>query len=504
VTGNPGRRAAGALARTEVRHLARSPLLWLGFALAAVVAALELRMFWPALAGDDMVGYRGSFMLGGGALLAGAWLASRDQASGTADLLAVTPTARWRLAWARLLAVAAGSAAVFGLLFAVVLAVSAARGGRGTPDARLLADGALSVALGGLVGMAVGRLAGSRLVPVLAAPAWVAGGLYLANDTRLHELPLAPQRLSPLLGWEERSAVYGFLPDALWPHLGYLLGLATLAGVGLLLLAGGDRPPPARVVVAAAVAGLVLAAGGGARLVTLPDREVVLGPADRRPLEGVDGPAGDPAVEAVYEDPAWGYPEDGRATACAGDATLSVCVYPAYGKSLARYVHRAVAPVAGLVSGLPGVPHRVRMVPTGGLGACPDGELQVHEQFARNSGLGRGERNDRLLYADLFLGCVVGRPWLDAPGIQDSPDAQEAVKLWALLAGGALTREQLARETDGGISELQLTFPPGPVAPVALRMAALPPERVRRELAPLLTRLRAGELPASELPGQPP
>jgi hypothetical protein len=37
------------------------------------------------------------------------------------------------------------------------LAVSAARGGRGTPDLRLLADGALAMVLGGWVGLAVGR-----------------------------------------------------------------------------------------------------------------------------------------------------------------------------------------------------------------------------------------------------------------------------------------------------------------------------------------------------------
>jgi hypothetical protein len=505
MTGGPGRRSGtAALARTEARHLARSPLLWLGFALAAAVAAIELRMLWPALAGDDMVGYRGSSLVGGGALLAGAWLASRDRASGTADLVAVTPTARWRLGWARLLAVAAASAAVFALLFAGVLAASAARGGRGLPDLRLLADGALAVALSGLVGMAVGRLAGSRVVPLLVAPAWVAGCLYLANDPRLHELPLAFQRLSPLLGWEERSAAYGFLPDALWPHLGYLLGLLVLAGVLVLLLAGrGDRPPPVRVVVAAALAGLVLAAGGGAPMVTLPDREVLLGPdrADRRPVDGLDEASDDPAVDAMYHDRSWRFPDDGRATACATDASLSVCVYPAYGEALARYVHGALRPVAELFRGLPGVPERVRMVPNGGMGACPETELQVHELFARGSGAGRGERDDRLLYAHLYLGCAVGQPYHVVPG---EPDAREAVMLWALLASGILSRADLARATGPGPMPFPLTFQPGPVAPYALAMAELPPERVRQELAPRWERLRAGELAVSELPGRRP
>ena len=134
-----------ALARIDGRHLARSPLLWLGVVLAAGLAAAELRMLWPALAGDDMVAHRGSSMLAGGALLAGAWLALRDRTSGVADLVAVTPTPAWRLWRARLAALAAVTAAAFALLFTAVLAVSAAPGGRGTPDLRLLADGALAV-----------------------------------------------------------------------------------------------------------------------------------------------------------------------------------------------------------------------------------------------------------------------------------------------------------------------------------------------------------------------
>jgi hypothetical protein len=69
----------GALFRIEARHLARSPLLWLGLALAAAFAALELLTVWPALAGDDLLAYRAGFVVGGGALLAGAWLGLRDR-----------------------------------------------------------------------------------------------------------------------------------------------------------------------------------------------------------------------------------------------------------------------------------------------------------------------------------------------------------------------------------------------------------------------------------------
>jgi hypothetical protein len=495
----------GPLARIDARHLARSPLLWLGLVLTAVLVALELRMRWPVLAGDDLVAYRGSYLLSGGALLAGAWLALRDRVSGAADLVAVTPTAPWRLWRARLLAAAATVGAAFALLFAAVLAVSAARGGRGTPDLRLLADGALAVVLGGWVGLAVGRLTGSRVVALLVAPVWVAGGLYLANDTLLHELPLSVQRLSPLLGWEERSAAFGFLPDALWPHLAYLLGLLVLTGVAVALGARrGDGPRTgAGPVLAAVLAGLVLVAGSGVRLVTLPDYLAVLGPdrADWRPVERANDLA-DPAVAAMYHDPDWSYPEDGRATACAGDATLTACVYPAYGERLAGYLQRSLAPVAGLLGGLPGAPDRLRMVPSSGIGGCRGTEVQLPEQFLQFSGPGRGARDGRFQLADQYLRCAVGEPSYvvhGPPGV--SLDPRTAVKLWALLASGTLTREELARSTDGS---LLLTFPVGPATPAALAMADLPPERVLRELAPVWPRVRAGELTVSELPGQRP
>ena len=44
-------------------------------------------MSWPVLAGDDLFGYQTGYLLGGGALLAGAWLGLRDRATGAADLV---------------------------------------------------------------------------------------------------------------------------------------------------------------------------------------------------------------------------------------------------------------------------------------------------------------------------------------------------------------------------------------------------------------------------------
>ena len=118
------------VARIEARHLARSPLLWLAFALAAALAALEMSWYLPALAGDDLLAYTsGGLLLSGGAVLAGAWLGLRDRVTGAADLVAVTPTAPWRLQRARLGSVAVVAAGVFTVGFAAAVAVSAIRGG---------------------------------------------------------------------------------------------------------------------------------------------------------------------------------------------------------------------------------------------------------------------------------------------------------------------------------------------------------------------------------------
>jgi hypothetical protein len=510
-----------AIARVEARHLARSPLLWVGSALALALLVLNQLPFmsWPVLAGDDLHGYQTGYLLSGGALLAGAWLGLRDRATGAADLVAVTPSAPWRLQGARLAGVAAVVAGVFTVAFAAALAVSAVRGGRGTPDWRLLADGALAVVLGGWIGFAVGRLSGSRMASVLAAPVWVAACVMVGGWPAMlgGEPALAVQRLAPLLAFNsstDRSAEFGFLPDPLWPHLGYLLGLVLLVGVGLLTLAarGGGQRPPVAPVLAAVLVGVVLAAAGGVGVVTLPHRLMVLGPdrADWRPLSQVTAEAGDRP---------WSYPDDGHARACAGDATLMACVYPAYGQGLAHVVRDAVAPVAGLFAGLPGVPTRIRMVPShessSSHSSCRGSEAQFGEPEAR--ALSRDDRDGRFYYVDLYLRCALGeRNWGlgvdDHFGDEPPSEALEAVKIWALVASGNVTGEALRRawaeeghqNRDGDPIPVTLhTFSPELVA-AADAMAGLPPELVRAELAPVWERLRAGRLALAELPGQRP
>ena len=142
------------------------------------------------------------------------------------------------------------------------------------------------------------------MASVLAAPVWVATCVMVGGWPAMFggEPALAVQRLAPLLTFNsstDRSAEFGFLPDSLWPHLGYLLGLVLLAGVGLLLLAarGGGHLRPAPVL-AAVLVGVVLVAAGGMGVVILPHRLVVLGPdrADWRPLSQVTAESGRPAV----------------------------------------------------------------------------------------------------------------------------------------------------------------------------------------------------------------
>ena len=453
--------------------------------------------FLPALAGDDLLAYiSGGLLLSGGAVLAGAWLGLRDRVTGAADLVAVTPTAPWRLQRARLGSVAVVAAGVFTVGFAAALAVSVVRGGRGTPDLRLLADGALAVVLGGWIGLAVGRLTGSRMVAVLAAPVWVVLGFLFMAGPSLRGISLSVQHLSPVLNPQNHSAAYGLLPDPLWPHLGYLFGLTVLVGALLLVLASRDSSQrvPLRPVVVVAVAGLVLVVTSVARLVGLPDDVLVLGP-DRASWKPVYGES-DPQAEAMFADPGWSFPADDQARACAGDASVSVCVYPAYGQRLARDMQAAIAPVARLFTGLPGVPTLVRMVPVG-MGSCSNAEAQVPEAWVREPA-GRSDQDTRFFYLGFYLDCALGMHPADHG--HRAGEARDAVDRWALLTGGIITREQLQQPPGGEAGPA--SFSDARATAAALAMADLPPDRVRAELAPLWERMRAGTLPLSELPGQ--
>jgi hypothetical protein len=285
------------------------------------------------------------------------------------------------------------------------------------------------------------------------------------------------------------------VPDPLWPHLGYLLGLTVLLGTLLVALGSrGGRRLPLTPLLAVAAAGLVLSGAAGARLLAYPDGLLVLGPDPRtwRPVQG-DLMSAD---LAVTDRPGWSFPADGHARTCAGDATLSACVYPAYGQRLTRSIHQTVAPVAAALAGLPDVPTRIRMVPIG-FGGCGDGEVQVGEPRVREPST-LPDQEIRAYYIGLYLDCALGL----GGGDHTVPlgEAREAVWLWAELAANLTTRERL--QAPAGPEAGQ--GPPAAARAAALAMAELPPDRGRAALAPLWERLRAGTLPLSELPGQRP
>jgi hypothetical protein len=223
----------------------------------------------------------------------------------------------------------------------------------------------------------------------------------------------------------------------------------------------------------------------------------VLGP-DRSTWKPVQGGLWT-AADAVTHRPGWSFPADGQARTCAGNATLTACVYPAYGQRLARSIHQTLAPVAGTFAGLPGVPTRVRMVPLGS-GACGDGEVQVGEPWVREPPSSSDE-HIRSFYVGLYLHCALGYgpDGAQHQGDQPGEEAKAAVDYWAQLTSGHITRERLQQWADTAEDG---SYPAAAAA--ALAMAELPPGQVRAELAPLWARLRAGTLPLSELPGQRP
>lgn len=468
------------LARSDARHLLRSPLLWLGVALAAWFCWLRMAPALPLLARDDQVLYENALAVGGGAFLAGAWLGLRDERHRVAEVLAVTPTAPARLWYARLSAVAVAGAGVFLLLFVVGLGVSAARGGGGSPDARLALDGVLGVLLSGWLGMVVGRFTRSRLLCVLAAPLWAATSFLLGFG----DFALDPAvRLAPVLAGQQRSAVLGFLPDLLWGHLAYLGGLVALVALGpiVVLRRGAEARAWTPPLVALLLGAALLAGGGAAWLLRQPEALRVTGP-DPASWQ----PAGAGKVITLERDPVGGYAQDGLATACAQGA-VRVCVYPAYGQRWAAALLDDIEPAAQLLAGLPGVPDRVRMVPDT-RAPCQGGEVQLSEHDL--AFYGRGPFG-----AHMFLHCALAPPEpLHGDEAAGGSGARYAVWYWPL----AVTDEEYRRTV---LEPDAVPDFPAEIAEAVRGMLALPPEQVRRELEPIWDRVRADTLPLEELPG---
>lgn len=454
------------LVRIDARHVARSPLLWLGALVAAVYLLASVFSSMAAQAGNDVLAQQSTVWLAGGAVLAGAWLGLRDSLSGVEDALAVTPTPAWRLELARVVAASAAATGVFCLLFAIEVGVTAALGGRGGPSLRLVLDAVLATVLAAVVGLAVGRLTRSRMVALFTAPTYVAlVGFAGSRGTNSY-------RLSPTHFLQQRSAVLGFVPDLQWGRIAYLAGLVAVVVIALVLVRDA-RARTWRVATAALVAASVTATAAVWLL----------------------------AQPAFHEMEPVAYRGDDATTCARG--IVEVCVFPAYGQAGAERLLAQVEPMASLLAGVPGLPRRARMVPPNvDLEVCAGGEAQINEDRVRFSAGSVG--------AEALIDCLL-------PPEQRYPDdltltAAYVVGEWLTAASDDSYRQsrysQTVEEGDivvvGSSSAEAEQFERRYVAErrAVGALLALPTEQVLAELEPLWDDLRAGTLSIDDLPAQ--
>jgi hypothetical protein len=468
------------LALFEARRLARSPVLWLGVVLVATPAIIETRTLWPMLEGDDMTAHGVGLWLSGFATLAGGWLGLRDRRTGTESLVNVTPAhGRAAIVPARVGALVAASFGAFAALFAAVLAASALRGGRGTPDLRLYLDGSLVVALGACVGYVVGYFTRSRIVCLLMGPGLPALSVWLQSPEQVRWLlPIAADQYQA-----SRSVTYGFLPDVWSVHGAWLAGLVSIVAGGVVLFAArgvGAR----RTLIASSVVvliGCVLAVPAGAWLRNQPIGVAVLGPDTAFEIHDFSAYNGFRKLDRLAR-AAGPWPDDGRATVCATRYGFEACVYPEFGEAYARRLASLLGPQARLLSGLDGVPLRARMVPSQWMAQpCAVGEVLYAESRYPPSVDG---------YVFGLLDCVWSTPY-GGRGWR----ARAAVGTWLGVRAYPSVRAQL----ESG----RLSFGGPGVTRTGLAMAEMPPDAVRAGLEPLWDRLRRGTLPLRALPGAP-
>ncbi len=513
--GPPGVGATGwTLVLVEVRHLAASPLPWLGVVLSASAAVRSMHNYWPTLAGDDALTYHYGFLVGSFLLASGALLGIRDRRTRVREVLGSSATPAWKLWALRLGALAIAAGGAFALVFLASLIASVVRGGLGQPDLRLLLDGVLGTSLAAWVGYAVGAGTGSLVLSLFAAPLWGFLSFQPLLYPTIAKYRLSFEWLPPTPRLPDRSVDIGFLPDIFRLHPLFLLGLMGLVG-GLLILAGVDGGVRARLRSVGAmttVAGVVLASVAGFGLLRQPDSVLADGP-DRtawRPLyHSLNG--------LILTNP-FVYPDDGTATACASGRTLTACVFPAYGKPLAQRFVSLLDREATFLRGFPGAPTRLRMVPASGEG-CRDarpGRVVYQENQYLIFNLRPEELTGYLIHC-LFVDAT-GSYDLSRVGIPTP--AQNTVALWMELQIG----EETLGAARAALAQPPLTCPPGekcdPVyfsvlsrgqlfwtaaeVRAGVALDALPPARVRALLLGDWSNLIDGSLSIKDLPGQTP
>lgn len=515
------RTPAASLGRIESRHAGRSLILWLGLAVAVIGTLDSLRGYLPVLPTFAAVAYHHGEIFAGFAVLAGARLGLRDHQYKTAGLIDATPTSEGKIRAARLGALALAAVAASVLLQAAgIIAAVAAHAPAAPVDWLLVPDGAAATVLASWLGYGLGCL-GFAVLPLVAAPSYVALTFVLGYYTTVTHLSQSVQWLLPNPPLPDWSADLGFVPNIFPLHLAYLAGLLALTGGALVAWPGrsrlrrapsagvsgpGDTGISSRIAWVAAVAGLAVACTLAVQLQARPDGYQVSGP---NPASWI------PAYHDQYglqSGVAGIFPDDHKATACAGGPSLRSCVYPAYGKSLAIQADGLLAPEARAIELVTGRPESIRMVPIFELNAC-DGSAQFlldESQFSW-----AGSRQGTLIQCAL--------PQLVAPsgGLLTDHTMQEAVALWLMMQAGELTRHaahaalvnpnpsySCVSGQPCTLANADVLFP-GALSfsradlRAGLAMAALPPAEVTARLRALWPRIAAGTLPISALPGQP-
>jgi len=500
---------AWALIGIETKHLLRSILIGIGVVGAVVATFRGSSGEWPTLAGADGVALRAGDFMGAFALLAGAWLGLRDNRTGAHELVGSTPTPPGSVRGRRLLSLAIVSTAAFSLVFLTSIAYAFARGGRGSPDLRLLLDGALATTLASWVGFGIGTLTRSIVVSLFAAPIYgllsSQGLTYQLNIWKSHA---SYQWITPSATLPDRSPTLGFFPDIFWLHPLFLAGVATfLFSFVIVAVRQGSigqrlRGPSTGVL----VLGLATALIAGGSLLAKPDGYAPNGSDPTAWVARYD------AGTALFADKPFRFADDHRATTCASGRVLTACVYPAYGPKLARLIVTEFEAEAELFHGLPGVPTKIRMVPAEGLDcltkdgamAFTEGDIYfLNDQFSSAKGA--------------FVDCITKGSLFGLIDTQPS-DARDAIKVWYLLERGVFTPAQASAalaeppgqactgpngETCFDVVQILTagSWTPASVR-AALAMKALPVADVIRGLRPVWAGIRAGTLPLERLPGQ--
>lgn len=493
-----------AVFRTELRHIAKSPFLWIGILVATSWYLRSLRGLWPVVPGDDALAWHAGLVLSGFILIAAARIGARDRRAGLRVLVASTISAE-RVAAYRMLATGLAAIASFALMFVFGLGASVFRGARGIPDFRLLADGALAALMASWLGFILGSLTRSPAI-LLGAPVYSFISFWLGTAPVLVNYRLSFQWISPHPRVPDRSVAAGFLPDVITMHSLYLSGLvASVAGVVLLASRASFRRVKPRIIGVGTVAAATMAVITGVALVRAPDA-VLLGSDGRIELFHSTT-----AQYASREVPLYATT---KATLCKSGTNLRVCVYPAYGDRLAARLFKALQPEADLFAGFPGIARTIRMVPAAGFGCRGQvGEAVISE-----------DRNIQTWTIDSLRGFLVHCAFIDIDRRVSSLDeadnltaAQNAVELWTLLAIGEVSDGEL--EAALSSASPSIVCPPqdrcaprfdaiyahGPGAwsaaeiVVARQMYRTPTPETKNEIRRVWDRLLSGEIGLSSL-----